>query len=143
MELGFMPTGKVRMKLSRHAGTTPSGRGPREGEDMKIDRRRVAVIGVAVALCSLMATLVAPASARDDPSFEVRMLQKSYVTFQVGHHPPSHERYGYFPREAWHQVKSCRLRATHDGDWVRVELGNHRLTNPHPFRVRVRCRPGS
>lgn len=100
-------------------------------------------IWLAAATFLAMAGLVAPATATDRSSFEVRMLPKSYVTFEVGHHPPRHERYGYFPRRAWHEVKHCRLRATHRGNWVRVELGNHRLTNPHPFRVQVRCRPGS
>jgi hypothetical protein len=97
----------------------------------------------AAATFLVMAALAAPATAGAKPRFAVGMLPNSYVTFQVGDHAPQHQRYGYFLRGTWREVKSCRLRATRRGDRVRVKLGNHRLTNPHPFRVWVRCRRGS
>jgi hypothetical protein len=40
----------------------------------------------------------------------------------------------------WREVKDCGLHATHKGEWVHVRIGNHRITNPHPFRVWVECR---
>jgi hypothetical protein len=101
---------------------------------------------VVAATCLAGLALAAPAagsgSASGVPSassFRVGLPPHSYVTFQVGDHPPEHQDYGYFVRGWWPVVKDCGLYATHKGKRVQVRVGNHRITNPHPFSVWVQC----
>ena len=98
---------------------------------------------IAVAATFLAGLALATGAAGSASSFRVGMLPNSYVTFQMSHHPPEHQDYGYFGRGLWRDVKDCGLHATHHGKWVHVRIGNHRITNPNPFRVWVRCRAAS
>jgi hypothetical protein len=93
-----------------------------------------------LALIILGGMALATPAAGSDSSFRVGMPPHSYVTFQVGPHPPANEDYGYFERGIWREVKDCGLYATHKGERVHVRVGNHRITNPHPFAVWVQCR---
>jgi hypothetical protein len=92
-----------------------------------------------VAAMFLAGLALATPAAGSDPSFRVGLPAHSYVTFQVGHHPPEHQDYGYFGPGWWREVKDCGLYATHEGKRVSVRISNHRITNQHPFFVWVKC----
>jgi hypothetical protein len=92
-----------------------------------------------VAAVLLAGLALATPAAGSDSGFRVGLPPHSYVTFQVGPHPPEHQDYGYFGPGWWREVKDCGLHATHKGKPVHVRVGNHRITNPHPFFVWVDC----
>jgi hypothetical protein len=109
------------------------------GQRLHAHPTHTSVVVAILAFIVLGGTALAAPPAGSDTRFRVGLPPHSYVSFQVGHHPPEHQDFGYFGPGWWHEVKDCGLYATHKGKRTDLRVGHHRITNPHPFSIWVKC----